>query len=129
MSTADHQAHRKTDKIRQQLEEIIRSESANTIRSYVADEALNYSDNEPKVFFTDLAHGGCQSGMVGSLIYYYDTHQFFDAYYDEIEELREDWEDCVGQPLNIKGDLKNWLAWFAFEETAFRLASELGIEI
>lgn len=29
------------------------------------------------------------SGMVGSLIYYRDTHKFFDTHYAEIEEIRQ----------------------------------------
>jgi hypothetical protein len=62
------------------------------------------------------------------LVYYSDTHAFFDKHYDEIEELRGDWEDSVGQPLAIKGDLKNFLAWFAFEEVAYQMAEELGFE-
>lgn len=32
-----------------------------------------------------------------------------------------------GCPIVIDGDLKNTYAWFAFEETAFRLADELGL--
>ena len=80
--------------------------------------------------FTDLLHSGCQSGVINSLIYYADTHAFFDHHYDEIEELREDWEDQTGQPLEIRGDLKNWLAWFAFEETAWRMVQDdLGLEL
>jgi len=30
--------------------------------------------------------------------------------------------------LTIKGDLKNYLAWFAFEEVAYQMAEELGFE-
>ena len=60
------------------------------------------------------------------MIYYADTHAYFDAYYDEIEELRQDWADNVGEPLRIDGDLKNGLAWFAFEEVAYRLAGSWG---
>ncbi|MGB1216038.1 MAG: DUF7222 domain-containing protein [Pikeienuella sp.] len=62
------------------------------------------------------------------MVYYSDTHAFFDKHYDEIEELRDDWEDSVGQPLAIKDDLKNFLAWFAFEEVAYQMAEELGFE-
>ena len=62
------------------------------------------------------------------MIWYSDTHAFFDKHYDEIEELRECWEHSVGQPLTIKGDLKNFLAWFAFEEVAYQMAEELGFE-
>ena len=65
--------------------------------------------------------------MVSSLIYYTDTHAFFDKHYDEIEEMREEFEDGTGQPLTIKGDLKNFLVWFAFEEVAYRIAVELEL--
>ncbi len=65
--------------------------------------------------------------MVGSLIYYADTHKFFDAHYNEIEELRQEYETLVGQPLHINGDLKNFMAWFAFEEIAWQIVNELNI--
>ena len=113
-------------KFKKQLQVIIDNEPA-SIAAYVATEALDYDD--PAVFFSDLQRCGCQSGFISGLIYYSDTHAFFDRYYDEIEELREDYEDSVGEPLRIKGDLKNWFAWFAFEETAFRMANDLELEI
>jgi len=55
--------------------------------------------------------------MVKFLIYREDTHQFFDEHYDEIQELLEE----VGQSIRIEKDLKNSLAWFAFEEVAARI--------
>ena len=67
---------------------------------------------------------GCQGGTVSSLIYYNQTHAFYDKHYQEIEDLREEYEDNFGHPLVIKGDLKNWFAWFAFQETAFQIARE-----
>jgi len=91
----------------------------------VAAEALAYG--EPEIFFKDLLNHGCVSGMIWSLVWYSQTHAFFDKHYDEIEDMREDWEDSVGQPLKIKGDLKNFLAWFAFEETAYSIAVELEL--
>ena len=101
-----------------------------SLRAAVAQEALDYGTDNPTDMFHSLAQGGCQSGTIGSLIYYADTRAFFDEFYDDIEELREDWEDQLGQPLNIKGDLKNWLAWFGFEETARRMAhDDLGLEL
>ena len=62
--------------------------------------------------------------MVGSLIYYSDTHSFFDTHYAEIEELRVEFEEIHGEPLPISGDLKNDLAWYAFREIAYRLLAE-----
>ncbi len=114
----------KKKKIRKQLQYIIENE-VDTLRAYVAQEALEQEDI--KIFFSDLQQYECANGMVGSLIYYHDTHKFFDDYYDEIETLRYDLEDSMGEPMQLKDDLKNTLAWFAFEETAYHLASELNL--
>jgi len=96
------------------------------VASYAIEEAGNY--DEVGSWFSDLFQHGCISGMVGGMIYYADTHKFFDEYYSEIEELREQYEEDFGEPLQVKGDLKNWYAWFAFEETARKIAQEVGIE-
>ena len=108
----------------------IRSNEPWSIRADVADYALNYHAADPAQFFADLARGGCASGFVSHLIYFADTRAYFDRHYDEIEDLREEFEDSTGEALRIRGDLKNTLAWFAFEETAFRIArDELGLEL
>lgn len=98
------------------------------LRGEVSRASLEKSYLHVEGFFQDLANHGCVSGMIPGLVYYFDTHAFFDLHYSEIEELREEFEDQTGQPLQINGDLKNALAWFAFEQTAFRLAEELGLE-
>ena len=85
----------------------------------MAQEALDY-DN-PKAFFEDLAQHGCISGMVGSLIYYHETHAFFDKHYHEIEEIRHQIQDDIGLALEAHDDLKNHLAWLAFEHRADQL--------
>lgn len=111
-----------------QLQAIIDKEP-NTVRAYAAQTALDYSSRNPAQMFTDLRNCGCLGGTINSLIYYTDTHAFFDRFYDEIEELREEYEDNIGEPIHIQGDLKNWLAWFAFEETAHRIANDVGLEL
>lgn len=93
----------------------------------VASEALDCG-YEIETFFADLLHHGCQSGMIGTLIYYHDTHAFYDAHYQEIEELRYELEETFGEPLKPQGDLKNWYAWLAFEETARKIVDEFEIE-
>ncbi|MCF8275589.1 MAG: hypothetical protein K9J17_02550 [Flavobacteriales bacterium] len=97
----------------------------NSIRGAVAQEALDYHD--PVEFFNDLLSHGCVSGIVSSLIYYKDTHAFFDVHYEEIEDLRVEYVESIGESLMVKGDMKNWFAWFSFEETARSLSCELGI--
>jgi len=32
-------------------------------------------------------------------------------------------EESTGEPLQIKNDLKNFLAWFAFEQVAYELVN------
>lgn len=106
--------------LEEKLNDIIENE-ANTIKACVAQEALEYSPDETETFFSDLLQHGCQSGMITSLIYYVDTHKFYDIHYNEIESLRHEYEEMFGEPLQHIGDLKNWYAWFAFEEIAINI--------
>jgi hypothetical protein len=71
------------------LEDIIQNDCYDTIESAVAKEALDCES--PSGFFEDLARIGCVSGMVSSLCYHVDTHNFYDHHYIEIEELREEY--------------------------------------
>ena len=59
-----------------------------------------------KVFFRNLAQHGCVSGMVGKLVWYTETHAFYDKYYDNIEELMVEYLENVGEALNV-GD-RDW---------------------
>ncbi len=112
------------EELKSALEKIVVDEQ-DSIRTHVAMEALGREDIE--CFFRDLFYGGCISGMVSSLIYYKDTHNFYDKYYYEIEELRQDYEKMNGVPLKVQNDWKNTMAWFAFEQTALQIAGELGL--
>ena len=113
-------------KLIQKLNEIVLADN-HTIEAYVAQEALEYGDN-PAQFFNDILSHGCVSGMISGLIYYSDTHAFFDLHYDEIEELRCEYESSTGMAIDIKDkDLKNTLAWFAFEQTAFNIANKMEL--
>ena len=114
----------KPNDLKKRLQQILNNDP-HSIKAHVIQEALEYGDI--KTFFFDLQKNGCTSGMISPLIYYNDTHHFFEDHYDEIEQLREQTEDMLGEPIQIKGDLKNTLAWFAFEETAYQLAIELGL--
>ena len=118
----------KTKILRKNLKQIV-NEHQDSIRKEVAKEALHYGSEDIISFFNDLLSYGCISGMVGSLIYYHDTHAFFIKYYDEIETLRYEYEKEMGEPIQVKGDLMNFYAWFSFEETGRKLVNESGIEI
>jgi len=106
--------------MRDLLKQICKNEP-DSIKAAVAQEALEYDD--PQSFFEDLQQHGCISGLVSSLIYYQDTHAFYDKHYSEIEELRTEYEEATGEPLHINNDLKNVLTWFAFEQVAYQLVN------
>lgn len=98
--------------------------------NYVIDKWSEY-DNK-KSIFTDVLDYGCQSGVVGSLIYYSDTVAYYKRYKNEINELLyQTMNECgLYAPTDLFGDKwdkedplcnditnQNLLAWFGFEET------------
>lgn len=97
------------------------------VSEIIIDQLEGY--DEAETFFEDLFNHGCMSGMIGDLIYYNDTHKFYDDNYSDIEDLRYEYETELGEVLKPVGDLKNWYAWFAFEETSRKIAQELVFEI
>lgn len=109
----------------EQLQAII-NQAPYSLKAAVAQEILKHEEIEN--FITDVLNHGCISGMVGSMIYYADTRKFYDRHYHEIEELRQELEEEFGEHLKPEGDLKNWYAWLAFEETTRHITGELEIE-
>lgn len=116
------------------------------------NEIIESNLNEPeerKTYLQDLTQHGAISGMVGGLIYYSETTQFFNEHRDEIlamlHELKEetgldekelfgdkwnDWEDLLeaeADDLDTLADTnnQNLLAWFAVEELAKKELDEL----
>lgn len=102
---------------------------------YIIDNWSNY-DNKANIF-TDVLNYGCQSGVVGHLIYYSDTTKYYAKHKDEINELLHNtlWEMGVKSPKELFGDKwdeedplaldtynQNLLAWFGFEETMRKIA-------
>jgi hypothetical protein len=112
------------NQLKNELEIIIKN-SENSIEKAVAEEALD-AENIQK-FFSHLLEYGCVSGSVQSLIYYVDTHSFFDTHYNQIQKILEEYQENHGEFYSLKGDLKNSLAWFSFEYTAYELASRLDL--
>ena len=107
----------------------IAQDHTSKLRAEVANTVLESEYDDLSQWFSHLLRHGCASGMVPSLIYYSDTHSFFDRHYEEIGFLRQLCEDDFGEPLKVQHDLKNWLAWFAFEETARQIFDEIAGEV
>jgi len=104
-------------------------ENQGTITAAVIEDALYYGYDEPQQFFEDLLQHGCQWGTVSSMIYYYDTHKFYDKHYDEIEDIRlELQEEWILWNEPIDSDLKNYYAWLAYEHVAYNIYNELEME-
>jgi len=122
----------------------------NTILDYVDldDEVKEYNDLEEREelieeerleelkelinegvgrFFIDLWQCGCEGGFISELIYSNDAEAFFDKYQEDIEELKEEYENMTGEAMRIKGNIKNWLAWFGFEAMAKQIEDNLNI--
>lgn len=116
--------HQKEKQLRTILLNIATNEP-NSIRAFVANEALKTSDINK--FFKTIAKKGCISGMIASLNFEEQTHHFFNTYYDEIEELRVNFENKSGGPIDMPFGIKNTFTWFAFEQTAENIALELQI--
>ena len=98
--------------------------------NYVIDEWKNYDDK--KNIFINVLYYGCQSGIVGFLIYYKDTVAFYKRYKKEIDSLLYETMQEMGiyslpelfgkkwdeeDPLGNDDYNMNLLAWFGFEET------------
>lgn len=116
------------------------------------NEIIESNLNEPEereTYLQDLTQHGAISGMVGGLIYYYETTQFFNEHRDEIlamlKEIKAEsgldekglfgdkwntWEDLMEEeaddldPLEDQNN-QNLLAWFAVEELARQELYEL----
>lgn len=113
------------------------SELTQDVIDFILDEYDNYDD--PKKIVTDLLEYGCQSGMVGCLIYYNQTTAYYEENKDEINKLLyETMDECgIYDPSQLFGDKwdkedplaidvtnQNLLAWFGFEETMRNVARE-----
>ena len=93
----------------------------------------NYDTREEQLsYLEDITTNGCESGIVPHLIYTNEIHQFFDEYYDEIEEITQEVHDSLGEhPLTFNKnnhDMKTFLSWMAYEETARRVLDDLEQE-
>ena len=97
-----------------------------------------YNEEDKPGALQCLATNGCISGMVSPLIAYTDTVAFFDRNIEEISELVVEMAESMGEKTLIQSlpdyeesdpfirdtHNKNLLAWLAFEEVAYRHASE-----
>lgn len=90
-----------------------------------------------KQYLEEVIKHGCVSGIVSSLIYYEDTNKFYEGYKEEIWDLL--YAEAEEQGVNIlelissfcgadavgsEVQFKNLLAWYYYEQTAYKLLLE-----
>ena len=102
------------------------AEVQNELTQAVMEDILEDVENDVddvKRRMEEVLQYGCVSGTVGSLIYYNDTHKFFDYHYSDIMEIAEELEEECGAPVynSSKGDMKNFYAWLGYEETVRKI--------
>jgi hypothetical protein len=106
----------------------IMANTENKIEKLILSDAIEHGEDYAIGYLKDVVTHGCVSGVVSRLIYYSDTHNFFDTYYDEIMQTIEEYETETGEKPQYDGDMKNWYAWFAYEWYARKVLNKLEIE-
>lgn len=76
-----------------------------------------------KAYLEDVQKAGCQSGFVTEFIYHADCKEFYTNNIDELEEIKEDLEDSIGEPIQNKQSLPHYtfMCWLCFEEYCYNL--------
>ncbi len=119
-------------------------DNASAMEKEVIEDQLDEIDGyeTPQDFLEHLCDLCITGGGVMSMIYYDDTLAFLERHQEEINNLLKDTieefggslKDIFGDrydetdPMNLETNNKNLFAWFAYEETARRLAYELNDE-
>jgi len=133
---------KKNTKVVTKLEVSTENDLEKFVFNWLNEKATDY-DSGIKGVLEDLFHGGCASGFVSDLIYYSDTIAFYRDHKDDIWDLAIEQAEEVGHKNvfemlailngteNVGGtdQFENLMAWYAFEETARRLADRAGIEV
>tara|TARA_R110002051_G_scaffold181774_1_gene251351 strand:- start:120921 stop:121277 length:357 start_codon:yes stop_codon:yes gene_type:complete len=106
----------------------IANQKQKSIEQMIAYEALNF-DTDCKNFFIEIQNIGDATGIANAFIYESDIDTYFETYSTQIMEIQEEYREENDITFLIKGDLKRNLSWLAYEQTAIKMAKELGLEV
>lgn len=118
--------------INKQLEKLLSKSNyqnnsfAEDFNAIISDGVDGYNGNTKdklKSFFNDLQHGGCSSGMIGEFIYNSDCKEFYIKHIDDLESMKEDLDEQLGEPVTNRQGLPHYtfLCWLCFEEYCYDL--------
>lgn len=125
------------------LKEVMRGmlDNATEMEKEVIEDQLDEVDGyeTPKDFIEHLCELYITGGGVSSMIYYDDTLAFLERHSEEINQLLQQGIDEFGSlndmfgdnydssdPMNLDTHNRNLFAWYAYEETARRIAEALN---
>ena len=97
-----------------------------TLKDEVIDIILNHiNDYENSItFLEEVLQYGCSSGMIGELIYYSDTKDFFIKHMEEIFEIYNNVKDNLSPNFEVNA---NNLSWLAFEYMVNEIYNEVTL--
>ena len=112
---------------------------AESVTEYILNKFDDYGD--PRNIVLEVLEHGCSSGTVDELCYYSDTTAYYAKHKEEINKLLyETMNECgiynlkdmlrywdEEDPLALDFRNQNTLAWFGFEETMRKLASQFEV--
>lgn len=111
---------KKMESLMNVMESLKENESSN-LRVEVLDILVDHIEDyesfeEVKGFMEDLRQYGCSSGMIGELIYYSDTKEFF---IDNLDEIQDYVNTLVQEHIYSINELDiNEISWVVFESIA-----------
>lgn len=99
-------------------------EVAKEFNKIILDGLDNYDGTKKqqlKSYLEDLQKGGCQSGFISEFIYHNDCKDFYIQHIDELEGMRAELEDSIGEPIQNKQNLPHYtfMCWLCFEEYCY----------
>ena len=126
---------------RQQQEATLNEHADTALKKAVVVDALE-AESDPLDWLRDVCQNGCESGIVGGMIYYHDTNAFYLKFKEDIWDiLDEDSKNTDGgsvmallgqmpwaKDIGSHEQLMNYLAWYGYETAANQLMSALEAE-
>lgn len=110
--------------IQTKLCEVLNTTTSPLMR-WITERTLE-SDQVPEFYLSEIIENGGKTGGIGELIYYPDTHTFFDTYYDDIQYVLKGIL-ANGGGLYFENDLKTEFSWVAVKCFAYQLCFITGI--
>lgn len=144
LNEAEEEAEKEFDtSSMESLKEVMRGmlDNATEMEKEVIEDQLDEVDgyDDPKTFIEHLCDLCITGGGVSSMIYYDDTLAFLERHSEEINQLLQQGIDEFGSlqdmfgdnydnsdPMNLDTHNRNLFAWYAYEETARRIAEAIN---